>query len=93
MRLKDVLDAFDEPQLGRKRDVGRKGDSEGPCRCWWIIREPELHVGDDIAVPDLFELTGQPDRSRRRHARRAGWRTNPRLSRQCQVKLSRVLGI
>ena len=30
-----------------------------------------------------FELTGQPDRSSRRHGRRAGWRTSPLRSRRC----------
>ena len=52
MRLRGVLAAFDELQGGRKRDAGREGDGESPDRCWWVIREPELHLGEDIVVPD-----------------------------------------
>ena len=51
MRLRGVLAAFDE-QGSRNRDAGREGDSESPDRRWWIIREPELHLGEDIVVPD-----------------------------------------
>ena len=52
MRLRGVLAGFDEPQGGRNRDAGREDDGEGPDRHWWIIREPELHLAEDIVVPD-----------------------------------------
>ena len=35
--------------LGMAFDVGQPGSREG----WWIIDEPELHLGRDIVVPDL----------------------------------------
>ena len=40
--------------FGRVRDgpdASRKGDPN-PYSDWWIIREPELHLGEDIVVPD-----------------------------------------
>ena len=52
MRPRGVLAGFDEPQGGRNRDAGRKDDGESPDRHWWIIREPELHLTEDIVVPD-----------------------------------------
>ena len=52
MRLRGVLTPFDELQGGRKRGPGREGSGESPQRRWWIIREPELHLGEDIVVPD-----------------------------------------
>ena len=46
---------------------------------------------ESLSVPSFalsavvaFELTGQPERSSRRHGRRAGWRTYPRRSRRCR---------
>ena len=30
-----------------------KGDAGGPPGGWWILDEPELHLGDDVLVPDL----------------------------------------
>jgi Uma2 family endonuclease len=38
-----VLDPFDQ----------RPGGSGGPPGGWWILFEPELHLGADILVPDL----------------------------------------
>ena len=35
-------------QLGGPFDYGRGGPGG-----WWIVDEPELHLGDDIVVPDL----------------------------------------
>ena len=41
-KLGAKLDPYDE-------DPGNNGGPGG----WWIIHEPELHLGDDIIVPDL----------------------------------------
>ena len=38
----DLLGAFDRPP----------GDPASPGG-WWLLAEPELHVGDDVLVPDL----------------------------------------
>ena len=35
--------------LGRPFDRGRDGGPGG----WWLLREPELHFGDDVVVPDF----------------------------------------
>ena len=35
--------------LGRAFDRGRDGGPGG----WWLFREPELHLGDDVVVPDF----------------------------------------
>ena len=40
--------------FGRVRDgpdASRKGDPN-PYSDWWLIREPDLHLGEDIVVPD-----------------------------------------
>ena len=34
------------------RFAGRGGDGDNPGG-WWILDEPELHLGEDILVPDL----------------------------------------
>lgn len=34
--------------LGGPFDIGNNGPGG-----WWILDEPELHLGDDVAVPDL----------------------------------------
>lgn len=31
----------------------RKGNGDGAPGGWWILDEPEIHLGDDIVVPDL----------------------------------------
>ena len=63
---------------------------------WRLIGSERLHARaeggiDGMPVPSFefsavvaFELTGQPDRSSRRHGRRVGWRTIPRRSRRCR---------
>ncbi len=38
--------------LGRKIGAPYDDDTTGPDG-WWILDEPELHLGDDILVPDL----------------------------------------
>ena len=38
----DILGAFDRPL----------GDPGGPGG-WWLLFEPELHLGDDVLVPDI----------------------------------------
>jgi Uma2 family endonuclease len=38
----EVLSRFDNPAGG--------GDNPGG---WWILHEPELHLGDDVVVPDV----------------------------------------
>jgi len=38
----DLLGAFDRPP-----------GSGGAPRGWWILYEPELHLGEDVLVPDL----------------------------------------
>ena len=38
--------------LGRKIGVPYDAGVDGPGR-WWIMREPELHLGEDILVPDV----------------------------------------
>ena len=38
--------------LGRKIGSPYDDEIDGPGG-WWIIDEPELHLGDDILVPDL----------------------------------------
>ena len=38
--------------LGRKIGTPYDDDTTGPDG-WWILDEPELHLGDDIHVPDL----------------------------------------
>jgi Uma2 family endonuclease len=35
--------------LGMAFDLGQQGGSSG----WWILDEPELHLGQDVVVPDL----------------------------------------
>ena len=38
--------------LGRKIGVPYDDGVDGPGR-WWIMHEPELHLGEDILVPDV----------------------------------------
>jgi len=38
----DVLQAFNGPPVGSEQPGG-----------WWILFEPELHLGDDVLVPDV----------------------------------------
>ena len=38
--------------LGRKIGTPYDDDTTGPGG-WWILDEPELHLGDDVLVPDL----------------------------------------
>jgi Uma2 family endonuclease len=38
----EIVQAFDRPP----------GDPKGPGG-WWILYEPELHLGDDVLVPDI----------------------------------------
>ena len=38
--------------LGRKIGTPYDDDTTGPDG-WWILDEPELHLGDDVLVPDL----------------------------------------
>ena len=50
--------AWARSRLGGRLDGPFNPGADGPGG-WWIIDEPELHLGEDIVVPDLAGWRGE----------------------------------